>query len=58
MVALVQVPPELQLIATEATEEALVERVWPAPSLNVVEVRVRFQPAPLPRASTTVRGRV
>jgi hypothetical protein len=29
----------------EAIDDALVPRVWPDPSLNVVEVTVRFQPA-------------
>jgi hypothetical protein len=52
-VATVQVLPALQAWATEPTWPWA--RVWLAPSEKVVAEIWRFQPAPLPRASTMPR---
>ena len=54
-VGLVQVPPAVQLLEAEAIEEAVVANVW-VPFVNVVEVIVKFQPAPEPRRSFIVNG--
>src|SRR5438105_71720 len=54
-VGLVQVEPELHAEATVVSEEALVASVC-VPAVNCVDVTVRFQPPPVPRASTTVSG--
>jgi hypothetical protein len=45
-------------VATPVIVDAVVGKVWPEPSLKVVEVIVRFQPPPAarPRASTTETG--
>ncbi len=58
MVGLVQLPPAVQPELALAIEEALVARVWLAASVKVVEVTVRFQPAPPPRMSAFNRGRL
>src|SRR5579862_2217452 len=55
LVGRVQVEPAVHAEVTDASEEALVARLW-VPVVKVVEVTVRFQPPPVPRASTTVRG--
>src|ERR1700730_11123748 len=54
-VGLVHVDPPLQAETRGVIEEAPVASVW-VPELNWVEVTVRFQPPPVPRASTTVSG--
>src|SRR6266446_9680497 len=54
-VGLVHVEPALQAELRVVSEEALVARVR-VPVVNWVEVTVRFQPPPVPRASTTVSG--
>jgi hypothetical protein len=54
----VQVEPVAHAPETPAIVDAVVGNVCPWPSLNVVEVIVRFQPAPLPVASVTVTGSV
>jgi hypothetical protein len=58
-VGLVHVPVAHDEV-TLLIDEALVESVFgvPPPVENVVDVIVRFQPVPVPRASVTVRGRV
>jgi hypothetical protein len=55
-VGFVQVPVAHAEVAP-VSDEALVERLL-APLVNVVEVIVRFQPAPVPRVSCTVIGTV
>ena len=51
--AAVQVLAAWQAELTEVTVPGA--RVWPEPSENVVAATVMFQPAPVPRASTTPR---
>ncbi len=51
LTAAVQVLPATQAWTAELTVPGA--RVWPAPSEKVVAETWRFQPAPLPRASTT-----
>jgi len=50
LIAAVQVLPAVQAWATEPTWPWA--KVWPAPSEKVVAEIWRFQPAPVPRAST------
>ena len=56
-VGFVHVPPATHAEETEATVEAVVAKVR-VPVLNVVEVTVKFQPVPVPRASVIVNGTV
>ena len=56
-VGFVHVPPETHELDTDATDDADVAKVC-VPVANVVEVTVRFQPAPLPRASVMLNGNV
>jgi len=55
LVGLVHVDPALHAEDTIVIEDALVASVR-VPVVNWVEVTVRFQPLPVPRASTTVSG--
>src|SRR4051812_1827583 len=54
-VAAVHVEPAEQVDVSVVSEDALVASVR-EPVVKVVEVIVRFQPPPLPRASITVSG--
>src|SRR5260221_4517120 len=55
LVGLVHVDPMLQADVRVVSEDAPVASVC-VPAVNCVEVTVRFQPPPVPRASITVTG--
>src|SRR6476661_6166208 len=55
---MVHVEPAPQTFEAAVIDDAFAGNVCPAPSLNWVEVTVRFQPAPVPRGSIAWAGSV